>query len=171
MNLLIALSVLVVVAVLATLLATGLNRPGLRIQQEARAEIRRRLGERPDVDLHHLFCETVSDDNAGRARRLVEMIAKIVGVSPSKLAPEGTLRDWLSVPASELPNGKSYGSQRIEPFTYEILQELEALADSEALRREATTDEKLRQSEEGLAEYLMSLRLNEVITKFSPLVR
>jgi hypothetical protein len=164
MNFATALLVLAGVGAAAVGLLWHLNRRPVELSTAAKRELLERAQARSDADVASFISACgVAVDQVPEASRVLQAVASILQVPPSKIAFNIPLADLLSVPPSHLD------AQRQEPFAYELVERIGELCDKEKLASYLATAIGRINDEDSFASHMMKMSVPELVRTFTPL--
>lgn len=172
----VAVFLLLAVGVVATLVATRINRKEIDLYKCARDSIRERLRKQTNSQsLEAVFdeCE-IHRDEWGKATKLVDTLRSVVGL-PNWIPPiDIRLGELLRVRVSELRTASSVtsddGPEFIEPFTYDIVDHLLTIGEKSTWTQRWSDDANFPRDDDELGNFIMNMTLRQFVVFFLPLI-
>jgi hypothetical protein len=168
-----ALGTLAVVAVCGTLLANHLNRSRHLESAAARETVIRNFKESSSGNSIEAVLSKigVSDEELGRGRQVLAVLARTLGVPSAAPPPSTTLASIFRVATQSSTTAPPNGPSQIEPFAADLVANLLEIADKAAWERRLLADDTFPRDDDALSDLLMSMTVEQFVKEFVPLVR
>jgi hypothetical protein len=163
MNLIVILLVFAVVGVIALLLNKFLNRKPMQAMSAARQQLIDQAKSLPDESVDRFFEESgLSSADRAAARSILEFLAKLLDVTPEKVARNQGMGKLFAIPQS--------GSE-LHPFATEIVEGLASLSDKQRWEQRWSETPDLPRNEDALVRFIMGMSVPQVLRFFAPLMK
>lgn len=169
METMLALTVVVVIAVLAFVLSPRLNRKTTQKIIEARDGLRARASALPSYPVGTFLSNCgLLPENEPAARMLLSCLADLLNVAPEKLASDYPMGE-LFVFSTERAGQES--TKGFEPLSYDLVERVASLSDKRLWERRWEDMPGLPRNEDALADFILQMSISEFLRFFAPLMK
>ena len=115
-----------------------------------------------DSDVQAFIKSAVPNEDYAKADAVLAALAQVLMVPSAKLARDVEMTDLFTL------RSKS-SDRRLEPFAYDIVDKLHSASDRVAWDRLFQSDAQLPKNEDQLANFVMQMRVSQVLKVFAPI--
>jgi len=170
----ISLCTLLVVGLGAALVANWLNRRKRAGLESARAVARARFATASEGQVAEEVLRNIgiADSERDRGMRVLTVLSQTIGLPTSVPPADLTLANLFRIEVGPTrADGASPTPEYLEPFSYDLVENLLAIADKSLWNQRVATDAAFPSTEDELADLLMTMTVASFVRQFVPLAR